>query len=213
MPATDVLFYPFHLCHDRTLHQLLETFTRVHFRDYMALQLSPFFGTTAYPDRMGDTHRDLLAAGRLVQGYHVSGTLPAQIAGDVDRDFSDFEWRVLFHAALHSDPRFRIGLFGTSPETPHRQPIPADGRFKTHPFTVAQLSQMSLVPDSQHDAAFGYGLALLKTASALVYTVHLASKHALAVATDSFTHYALLSRSIGRDGVRLENRFIDRTGY
>jgi hypothetical protein len=214
MPATDVLFYPFHLCHERTLQHLLGRFARVHFRDYMALQVSPFFGTTAYPDRMGDTFPDLLAQGRLVQGYDVSGMLPLQIAAAVDRDFSDVEWRARFHAALTTDRRFRIGLFGTAAEAPHVRPPLTEDRFETHPFTSAEIRRLSLVPSTSRDSdSFDYGLALLKTAAALVYTVHLAEEHALAAATDSFTHYALLSRSVRRDGARLENRFIERTGY
>lgn len=214
MPTTDVLFYPFHLCHERTLHRLLATFSRVHFRDYMALQVSPFFGTTAYPDRMGDTYPGLLSEGRLVQGYRVSGTLSGQIAADVDRDFSDAAWRARFHAALNGDHRFHIGLFGTPPGASHPGALLTDDRFKTRPFTVAQIRRSSLVPDRERDtAAFDYGLALLKTAAALVYTVHLAGEHALAAATDSPVHFALLDRSIRRDGVRLENYLIERTGY
>ena len=74
-PPTETLFYPFHLCHSETLQRLLARFHRVHFRDYMALQLSPFSGTTAYNDRMGGTYPELVAAGRLQQGHHVSGPL------------------------------------------------------------------------------------------------------------------------------------------
>ena len=214
MPTTDVLFYPFHLCHERTLHRLLGTFSRVHFRDYMALQVSPFFGTTAYPDRMGDAYPVLLSEGRLVQGYQISGMLSGQVMAAVDRDFSDGAWRTRFHAALNGDRRFHIGLFGTPPEGSHSGALLRDDRFKTRPFTVAQIRRWSLVPDRDRDTdAFDYGLALLKTAAALVYTVQLAGEHALAAATDSPAHFALLNRSLRRDGVRLENCFIERTGY
>src|SRR5215204_475370 len=95
----EVLFYPFHLCHERTLSRLLGEFRRVHFRDYMAIQLSPFAGTTAYSDRMGDTYPDLLAEGRLMQGYSVSGPLSPQSISAVDRDLADPIWRGLFHTA------------------------------------------------------------------------------------------------------------------
>ena len=213
MPTTDVLFYPFHLCHERTLHQLLATFARVHFRDYMALQISPFFGTTAFPDRMGDTYPNLLAEGRLVQGYNVSGMLPVHIANAVDRDFSDHEWRVRFHRAVSTDPRFLIGLFGTPPDASHARPALTDDRFMTRPVTVAQICQSSLVRGRHRDPLFDYSVALLKTAAALVYTVQLAGEQALATATDSLTQCALLSRSLRRDGVPLENRYIERTGY
>ena len=136
-----------------------------------------------------------------------------QTAAAVDRDISDTEWRARFHAALNADPRFRFGLFGTVPEAPYRQPVLTDDRFETYPFTVAQIRQMSLVQGTNRDATFDYGLALLKTASALVYTVQLAGEHALAAATDSFMHFALLNRIVGRKCVKLENRFIERTGY
>src|SRR5690348_522434 len=58
------LYYPFHLCHQRTLERLLEKHTAVHFRDYMALQLTAMAGLTAYADRMGDQHPDLVRLGR-----------------------------------------------------------------------------------------------------------------------------------------------------
>jgi hypothetical protein len=209
MRTTDVLFYPFHLCHERTLHQLLGTFSRVHFRDYMALQVSPFFGTTAYPDRMGDSYPDLLTEGRLVQGYPVSGTLSWQLIAAVDHDLADSAWRTRFHAALIGDYRFHIGLFGTSPEA-----ALLHDRFQATPFTVGQIRLLSLNPHRDGDAEmFDYGLALLKTAAALMYTVRLASEHGLAAATDSPAHFALLSRSIRRDGMKLENRLVERAGY
>lgn len=52
-PTRNVLYYPFHLCHERTLQRLLEEYGSIHFRDYMALQLTRMSGTTAYADRMG----------------------------------------------------------------------------------------------------------------------------------------------------------------
>ena len=54
------LYYPFHLCSPESLEHFLSRYDTVHFRDYMALQLTPTSGTMAYPDRMGDRHADLL---------------------------------------------------------------------------------------------------------------------------------------------------------
>lgn len=207
---TGALFYPFHLCHAETLRQLLAAFTRVHFRDYMALQVSPFFGTTAYPDRMGDTYPDLVTEGRLVQGYNVSGTLSLPIIAAVDQDLSDALWRDRFHAALTSDRRFRIGLFGAS----HAGPSLMDERLRRETVTVAQIRRMSETPRMRNDAdAFDYGVALLKTSAALVYTVQLAVQHKLVAVTDSPAHCALLDRTLQRDGRNLENRVIERAGY
>jgi len=39
------LYYPFHLCSRDTLTHLLSAYALVHFRDYMALQLTPMCGT------------------------------------------------------------------------------------------------------------------------------------------------------------------------
>lgn len=50
------LYYPFHLCHEKTPHRLLADFEQVHFRDFLALQLTSMVGTTAFPDRMGDSY-------------------------------------------------------------------------------------------------------------------------------------------------------------
>ncbi|MBS0154216.1 MAG: hypothetical protein JSS38_06470, partial [Nitrospira sp.] len=96
MTRSGVLFYPFHLCHERTLQWLLERYEQVHFRDYMAIQVSPFCGTTAFPERMGDAFPDLLASKRLVQGYNVSGPLTPDTCIAVDRDLTDSTWRGLF---------------------------------------------------------------------------------------------------------------------
>ncbi|MCZ6798878.1 MAG: hypothetical protein O7F12_00165, partial [Nitrospirae bacterium] len=71
----NALFYPFHLCHEQTLHILLVDFEHIHFRDFMALQLTPLMGTTAFPDRMGDYYPNLLKKGRLIQGHSVSGRM------------------------------------------------------------------------------------------------------------------------------------------
>nr|MBI3613820.1 hypothetical protein [Nitrospirota bacterium] len=108
------LYYPFHLCHERTLARLLDTYASVHFRDYMAMQLSPMSGTTAYVDRMGDAHGELVRAGRIVQGYSVSGAPDAEIVAAVNRDLADPIWRSLFHEALQENRRFQRGLLDLS---------------------------------------------------------------------------------------------------
>ncbi|WP_455389654.1 hypothetical protein, partial [Petrachloros mirabilis] len=106
------LFYPFHLCHEDTLVKLLLRFTTVHFRDFMALQLTPMVGMTAYVDRMGDSFPELLASGRLVQGYDVSGPLSPEVVAAIDRDLRDPAWRQLFERSLRVNRRFQQGLFG-----------------------------------------------------------------------------------------------------
>ena len=87
--APHALFYPFHLCHPDTLARLLTRFATVHFRDFMALQLTPMAGMTAFQDRMGMSFPDLIESGRLVQGYDVSGPLPPTVAAAIDRDLHD----------------------------------------------------------------------------------------------------------------------------
>lgn len=211
--VTDVLFYPFHLCHARTLQQLLKQCERVHFRDYMAIQLSPFFGTTAYPDRMGDTYPDLLAQGRLVQGYDVSGPLSHKTIEAVNRDLTDQTWRHLFHRALTEDRRFRGGLFGTTAEEALIARLTAEP-FRTDPMTVADIQRLCdrRTAGNERDRC-DYGFALLKTSAALVYTVQLAEEYQLTVATDSPAHGALLNRLAERDGVKLRRWIIERIGY
>ena len=110
-PTRNVLYYPFHLCHERTLQRLLEEYGSIHFRDYMALQLTRMSGTTAYADRMGDRHEDLVKSGRIVQGHSVSGPLDENMTALVNRDLADAIWRAQFHDALVNDRRFQRGLF------------------------------------------------------------------------------------------------------
>lgn len=222
-PPPEALFYPFHLCHERTLEQLLAQFTRVHFRDYMALQLSPFFGTTAYPDRMGDLYPTLMASGRLAQGYNVSGPLSPETATAIDRDLSDPTWRELFHTALREDCRFQRGLFDEAliaessssyADEPSTLTRLRKDDFQAAPFTDGNIGQLSRqrLAGTQADM-FDYGLSLLKTSASLVYTVHLAAAQRLAVATDSHAHFTLLARMAERDGINIENQWIERSGY
>src|SRR5918996_1449753 len=111
---TAALYYPFHLCHERTLERLLELYRSVHFRDHMALQLTQTSGTMASLERMGDAHQGLLTTGRLVQGYNVSGPLEQDVAAAIDRDLADVEWRAAFHRGLLDDRPFQRGLFDLS---------------------------------------------------------------------------------------------------
>src|SRR5688572_11930082 len=146
------LYYPFHLCHEQTLARLLNDYASVHFRDYMALQLTKMSGTTAYADRMGDAHKDLVESGRIVQGHSVSGPLDDDMTAAVDRDLADATWRARFHRALIDDRRFQRGLF----ELTHSMligstlvPGPAawlrliEAHREFQPYSVARLQMLS----------------------------------------------------------------------
>jgi hypothetical protein len=220
MSRTGVLFYPFHLCHERTLHWLLERYEQVHFRDYMAIQVSPFCGTTAFPERMGDSFADLLASGRLVQGYNVSGSLNRDTSDAVDRDLTDPTWRALFHKALVENRRFQRGLFDGADIIGHAKDgidEPAlmvrlkDVSFEATPFTVASIRELSrrrLIGRAAD--LFDYGLALLKTSASLMYTIQLATAQQLDVATDSRAHFTLLARFLERTGVTTKNIAVEQ---
>jgi hypothetical protein len=217
------LFYPFHLCHVTTLEQLLARFETIHFRDYMALQLTPFFGTTAYSDRMGDTFPDLVRNGRLVQGHQVSGPLNPEAQAAINQDFGDAEWRALFHHGLQEDRRFQRGLWNFSHAVkigPALIPGPAallvllEDRYRSEPVLVEQIDPGGgSLRSVEQGYRFEYGLALLKTAAALYYTTRLAHQLQLAAVTDSPVHYDLLERSRRRAGRILENVLIPRQDY
>lgn len=205
-----VLFYPFHLCHQETLGRMLQRFATVHFRDFMALQLTPFEGLTAFSERMGDGYPDHLLSGRIVEGHNVSGPPPASVAASVDRDLEDPAWRVLFHSAIVNDVRFRGGLFPAVAAPPRWPPEWTASR----PFSIESVR--SLLTDHRrrvYPIQLEYGLALVKTAAALVYTTGLAQSHALQTATDSAAHFALYERSCRRDGVAIPNHLLLRNGY
>ncbi|MGC3972783.1 MAG: hypothetical protein QM771_00155 [Nitrospira sp.] len=217
LPARHALFYPFHLCAPGTLEYLLAHYGSSHFRDYMALRLTPFMGTTAYQDRMGDEHPDLVSSGRIVQGYVVSGPLDDDAVAQIDRDFADPRWRQLFHAGLQEDRRFQRGLFDLT----HAMrigstlvPGPAallrllEPQRATELCTVALVKQWARSSPTLEDAyQFEYGLALVKTAAAQVYTFRLARAHGLVPVTDSKTHHRLLSHSMAREGIDLPNEY------
>ena len=218
-----VLYYPFHLCHPRTLERLLEKHAAVHFRDYMALRLTPMAGLTAFADRMGDQHPDLVRSGRIVQGHAVSGPLDVEMSAAVERDLADATWRTLFHAALTEDRRFQRGLF----ELAHGmvmggRRVPGPQAFlqlirphrKMEPYTIQAVRSLSRAQaDLEAAYRYEYGFALVTTSASLHHTVRLAGRFDLAAATDSRPHFDLLDRIQARDGLIFENTWMLREGY
>lgn len=217
------LFYPFHLCHPETLTRLLTRFATVHFRDFMALQLTPMSGVTAFQDRMGMSFPELVESGRLVQGYDVSGPLSPLVAEAIDRDLHDPIWRAQFHAALCRDRRLQRGLFEPSHSVRIGEslvPGPAallrlmDDSFRQQDYDLAQvrtLSKRSVTLEEGY--LFEYGLALVKTSASLVYTQTLALIHQLQPATDSPAHFVLYAQSCAREHWLRTNHLLTRTGY
>lgn len=222
-PARHALYYPFHLCHEQMLARLLTNYASVHFRDYMALQLTPMSGTTAYQDRMGHYHPALVEAGRIVQGYSVSGPLEADAVSAVDRDLADQAWRRVFHGGLRDDRRFQRGLFDLSHSfavAGSAVPGPAallrllDESRATRACSVELVRTLSRPQSALDDGyAYEYALALVKTSAALVYTVRLCRQHKLDAVTDSEVHFRLLEQTCSRDGISLANRLVTREGY
>ena len=218
-----VLFYPFHLCHERTLDQLLRDYQTVHFRDFMALQLTTRSGMTAFPDRMGDYYPDRLQTGRIVQGYPVSGPLSQAMTILVNRDLTDHQWRSIFHLALESDRRFQLGLFrpqdeqdNESPKTPNPSLLSTLSQSgweskRYHVETLQDLSRKRLAGDLE--ILFDYGMALLKTSASLQYTIQLCRQHNLVAATDSRAHAELLWTTCKRENISLSNHCVSRQGY
>lgn len=217
-PSRNALFYPFHLCAPRTLEVLLARYHSIHFRDYMALRLTPLMGTMAYQDRMGDDHPTLVTAGRLVQGYNVSGPLDQAATAAVDRDLGDVRWRGLFHEAMQHDRRFQRGLFDLTHAMRIGQalvPGPAallrllEASRAGSPCTVALVQGLARPTLTLEEAyEFEYGLALLKTAAAQLYTIRLARQHGLVPVTDSHSHLALLSHTLAREDLDLDNEYV-----
>ncbi|TLY29845.1 MAG: hypothetical protein E6K63_03820 [Nitrospirae bacterium] len=217
------LYYPFHLCHEQTLQKLLADYSSLHFRDYMALQLTAMSGTTAYMDRMGNAHPELVASGRLVQGYSVSGPLDGEAIAAVNRDLADETWRSEFHASLLNDRRFQRGLFNLTHGVqigPATAPGPAallrlvEASRQHRPFSLQELQRLSgrqLSLEEGYD--YEYGLALVKTSAALVYTIRLSLIHGLIAVTDSEGHFRLLERTCVRDRISINNRWIPREMY
>jgi len=193
-------YYPFHLCARESLERFLARYETVHFRDYMALQLTPTSGTTAYPDRMGDIHVELREQGRIIEGHNVSGPLGPEMDRRVDRDLKDIQWREIFHFALRNDQRFQRGL--------------AEHGTNLHPWlserwiqwraTLADIRQMSCLKlEPERAVALEYGLMLVKTSVSLWYTIQLCQKHGTEAVTDSPRHAQLLRRVMARDQISL----------
>lgn len=221
--APHALFYPFHLCHPETLARLLTRFITVHFRDFMALQLTPMSGMTAFQDRMGMNFPDLIESGRLVQGYDVSGPLPPSVVAAMDRDLHDPLWRARFHAALRLDRRFQRGLFEPSHSLrigDSLVPGPAallrlmDDSFRQCPLDLDRvriLSKSRLTLEEGY--LFEYGLALVKTSASLVYTQTLSLAHQIQPVTDSPAHFSLYAQSCARENWPSTNYLLLRAGY
>lgn len=221
--AHRALYYPFHLCHERTLQRLLADYLSVHFRDYMALQVTPMSGTTAYIDRMGNAHPELVASGRIVQGHTVSGPLDEDATAAVNRDLADETWRSEFHDFLSRDRRFQRGLLDLSHGVrigTATVPGPAallrltEATRQQRPYSVEELQYLSgrqLSPEEGYD--YEYALALVKTSASLVYTIRLSLKLGLIAVTDSGPHSRLLERTCSRDQISINNRLIAREGY
>ncbi len=217
------LYHPFHLCHERTLMRLLENYRAVHFRDYMALQLTPMSGTTAYQDRMGQYYPALVETGQIVQGYSVSGPLDADAVSAINRDLADQTWRNIFHDGLKNDRRFQRGLFDLSHSFVvggSTMPGPAALLRLLEETRMAQacsveqvqaLTRRRMAPEEGYE--FEYALALVKTSAALVYTIRLCRQHELEAVTDSEVHFKLLEQTCARGGISLQNRQIAREGY
>lgn len=217
------LYYPFHLCHPETLQRLLARFASIHFRDFMAIQLTPMSGLTAFHERMGSDFPDLLATGRLVQGYDVSGPLSLDLIADIDRDLAQKAWRRLFHQSLCLDRRFQRGLFDVA----HRMligttPVPGpaallnlmDDAWQRRPFSVGTITALSAAHLTiEEEYQFEYGLALIKTSAALAYTIRLATKHHLVPVTDSPTHFRLFEQSMRTNGRIYNHHLVVRQGY
>ncbi|MDH3503051.1 MAG: hypothetical protein OEM58_00810 [Nitrospirota bacterium] len=219
----DALYYPFHLCHEQTLHQLLKDYSHVHFRDFMALQLTPLMGTTGFPDRMGDYYPNFLESGKIVQGYDDSGQLSPEIATAVNRDLADPLWRSIFHEALRNDRGFQRGLVPFSQDSQGRMTVPTDSALlaafqqpkrEFAPYTVETLQAMSRRRLPENEVLdFEYGFGLIKTSAALVYSIRRCQQLGLAPVTDSPGHHQLLARTCLRDGVVVSNVCVKREGY
>jgi hypothetical protein len=221
--APHALFYPFHLCHQETLARLLTRFATIHFRDFMALQLTPMSGMTAFQDRMGMSFPDLVDSGRLVQGYDVGGPLSPAVAAVIDRDLRDPQWRAYFHQALCRDRRLQRGLFEPSHSLRIGNslvPGPAallrlmDDSFRQHSYDLDQvraLSKRSLPLEEGYH--YEYGLALVKTSASLVYTQTLALTNQLQPVTDSPAHFSLYAQSCVRENWPKTNLLLIRVGY
>jgi hypothetical protein len=189
----------------------------------MALQLTSMAGVTAFHDRMGAEFPELVANGRLVQGYDVSGPLANDLIADIDRDLSDRTWRQLFHQALCHDRRFQRGLFDlTHSMQIGNSTVPGaaallnltKAAFQEHSFCVREIKELSSAPVALEPGyRLEYGVALIKTSASLIYTDRLARRHLLQTATDSPAHFALFEHAKRRDDRPWGNHLLVRQGY
>jgi len=217
------LFYPFHLCHQETLVRLLSRFATIHFRDFMALRLTPMSGMTAFQDRMGMSFPELIESGRLVQGYDVSGPLPLTVAAVIDRDLRDPLWRARFHTAFCQDRRFQRGLFDLSHSIRIGNslvPGPAallrlmNDSFRQRPFDLDRVRSLLTGPLALEDGYHcQYGLGLVTTSASLVYTHTLAQSYRLQPVTDSPAHFSLYVQSCARENWPRISHLLIRIGY
>jgi hypothetical protein len=197
------LYYPFHLCSRETLEHLLSRYALVHFRDYMALQLTPMSGTTAFPDRISDHYPDLYAQDRIVQGHDLSGPISDELGGLINRDLADRDWREIFHSALRDQHRFRRGFAVRGDDEAQFAPWLGE-RWAAYPVSLPEIRRMSAVKlDPARALAFKYGVMLVTTSAALWYTIHLSQRRTLEPATDSSAHDRLLKRMLTRDRLQL----------
>lgn len=219
----NALYFPFHLCHDRTLEQVLNEYQTVHFRDFMALQLTSMMGTTAFPDRMGNFHPKWVEAGRIVQGYDLSGAMSPKTQSAVDQDLADSQWRGLFQESLLNNPRFQRGLFGSHHSSPddsvHSAHLPDWLQFQGETledvsFDVERVRNLSRqrLPGPEY-LLFEYGWAMIKTSVSLIYTIELCERLNLIAVTDSPSHYQLLLRTCEREHISLQHSLIKREHY
>ncbi|MEE8126411.1 MAG: hypothetical protein V3T42_11400 [Nitrospirales bacterium] len=223
LASMQALYYPFHLCHELTLQRLLTDYQSIHFRDFMALQLTPMMGTTAFPDRMGDYYPQVLEAGRIVQGYNVSGPLSPEFLTAIDRDLADPAWRSEFHEGLTTDPRFQRGLVAFSQDS-------EEGNFAViNSAALCDLQKPTWLKTSfttgmvqglggkrllgEEEIRYEYGWALIKTSASLAYTIQLCHQHHLVAATDSQHHHQLLAKTCLRESINLPNVHVKREGY
>ena len=217
------LYYPFHLCHDRTLEQLLADYQTVHFRDFMSLQLTPMMGTTAFPDRMGDYHPEHVKTGRIVQGHNLNGAMTPETVSAVNQDLADPQWRGLFQGSLVNDRRFQRGLFAHPTNLPTEsldtQPDPEWLQFQD-PGWENKLFDVKMVQDwsrrrlqGEKATRFEYGWALIKTSVSLRYTIQLCHQLNVVAVTDSSSHHHLLNRTCKRERIALTNTCVKREGY
>jgi hypothetical protein len=198
-------------------------FATIHFRDFMALQLTPMSGMTAFQDRMGMNFPDLIESKRLVQGYDVSGPLPPPVAAAIDRDLQDPLWRARFHTALCQNRRLQRGLFEPSHSLRIGNslvPGPAallrlmDDSFRQRAYTLDQIRALSMTHLSLEEGYHcEYGVALVKTSAALVYTRTLTLAHQLQPVTDSPAHFSLYAQSCTRENWPRTNHLLIRVGY